>query len=420
MGSTNSTIIKVSTVKSVDLSPPDNKKAQIGEYLYIPNEIEKKQTARWEKFISRKLHLEDILNSIKESKLHKGIPLKFRWESWKSLLKANKNLQNYYSLQMNSEYKHDIEKDLDRTFPEHLYFDKANYGYFGQSALRRILNKFACKYSKIGYYQGMNFIVGFLLMVSGGKEAEVFSFLESFYSKFNLSSFFCREMTGLKHYLYIFDKLFESKLCKLYWHFKNKEISEDMWVFKYFLTFFTSDFPIHITAYIWDFLLLDTFDNIFRVVLSLLKLNQERLLKCSKFKIMQFFHSLSQLQIEPQALLKKARKIKVSPQKKAGYDREYKSLPCPIKWLSIEKKEAKSLVVSPKITVQMVIEESPELLPMFKSRPSNDYKQIINPFLVESIDKSFSGESAHEDSFDAEDVLNNLVTENDLEDLYIR
>ena len=47
----------------------------------------------------------------------------------------------------------------------------------------------------------MNYIVSFLLMVSGGKEAEVFYFIEAFYEKFQLKEFFTKEMKGLKHYL---------------------------------------------------------------------------------------------------------------------------------------------------------------------------------------------------------------------------
>ena len=63
-----------------------------------------------------------------------------------------------------------LKKDLNRTFPNHPYFDLKKQGNFGQAALERVLGKFAGKHDSIGYCQGMNFLAGFLLMASGGSE----------------------------------------------------------------------------------------------------------------------------------------------------------------------------------------------------------------------------------------------------------
>ena len=138
------------------------------------------------------------------------------------------NEQDYLFIPTKNDYANDIEKDIGRTFPKHLYFDKKYFGYIGQFALKRILSKFSHKYSKIGYCQGMNFIAGYLLLVSGGKESEVFQFMENLYSKFQLQDIFGKELKGLHYNLWIFDNIFKTQLCKLYWHFKNEEISEDM------------------------------------------------------------------------------------------------------------------------------------------------------------------------------------------------
>lgn len=420
MGSTNSRLIHLSTVKDFDLTPPDNKNAKIGIFLYIPNDIEKKHTVYWEKCLTKLMRPQQIIKTIKERKLHKGFPQKFRWDTWCTLLKIRPNLQSYFSLPVSSEYYNDIEKDLDRTFPDHIYFDKHHYGYFGQSALRRLLHKFCSKFPSIGYFQGLNFITGFLLMVSGGIEAEVFAFLESFVSRFDLTDFFSKDMKGLNHSLYIFERIFENNLCKLYWHFKNEEISEDMWVFKFFLTFFTSSFQPHITVYCWDFLLLEGNDSMTRIVLSILKANQEKLLGYTTFEILSFFAGIGMSIAEPQRLLKKACRIKVNKEKKEGFEREYKSLPCNGELYKI-KTESKQGCESPTVTIQMVTEEPPDfLMPRYKSVHNYGTRNVINPFLVDSAEKSGSGDSEIDDSFNAEDVLNNLVTESDWEGLYIR
>ena len=66
------------------------------------------------------------------------------------------------------EYNHTINKDLDRTFPEHPFFQKSAYGLIGQEQLGRVLKVYAQYNEKLGYCQGMNFVLAFLLMVNGG------------------------------------------------------------------------------------------------------------------------------------------------------------------------------------------------------------------------------------------------------------
>jgi len=50
---------------------------------------------------------------------------------------------------------------LDRTFPHLQYFLKGNEGYF---KLEKLLRAISIYYKKLGYVQGMNFIVGTILL----------------------------------------------------------------------------------------------------------------------------------------------------------------------------------------------------------------------------------------------------------------
>jgi hypothetical protein len=61
-----------------------------------------------------------------------------------------------------SGYRSKIKKDCPRTFPTHPYFKNKNL--HGQAALSRVLNAYSVQDPEIGYCQGMNFIVGVLLM----------------------------------------------------------------------------------------------------------------------------------------------------------------------------------------------------------------------------------------------------------------
>ena len=93
----------------------------------------------------------------------------------------------------------EIEKDVDRTFPEHVYFDKDYYGYIGQFSLSRVLCRFSANNPEIGYCQGVNFIAGFLLMVSGGHEIETYCMLEAVIHRFQIKNFYSEEMLGIKY-----------------------------------------------------------------------------------------------------------------------------------------------------------------------------------------------------------------------------
>jgi hypothetical protein len=53
-----------------------------------------------------------------------------------------------------------LEKDVDRTFPEHDYFERGA----GGEGLRRVLRAYALHNTSVGYCQSLNFIVGMMLL----------------------------------------------------------------------------------------------------------------------------------------------------------------------------------------------------------------------------------------------------------------
>eukprot|EP01103_Thecamoeba_quadrilineata_P002199 TRINITY_DN12193_c0_g1_i1.p1 TRINITY_DN12193_c0_g1~~TRINITY_DN12193_c0_g1_i1.p1 ORF type:complete len:550 (+),score=109.10 TRINITY_DN12193_c0_g1_i1:73-1722(+) len=63
-----------------------------------------------------------------------------------------------------------IEKDLDRTYPEHPFFKEAG----ARQKLYRVLRAFAARSRAVGYCQGLNFLAGLLLIVYHGEEAPAF------------------------------------------------------------------------------------------------------------------------------------------------------------------------------------------------------------------------------------------------------
>ena len=58
--------------------------------------------------------------------------------------------------------------------PSHPYFDKSRYGHLGQGSLSRLLKAYSVLNPDVGYAQGMNYIAGFLLILSDGDEDKAF------------------------------------------------------------------------------------------------------------------------------------------------------------------------------------------------------------------------------------------------------
>lgn len=103
--------------------------------------------------------------------VRRGIPVALRPLIWPFISRTDVYRRgysdNYYeSLLLRAEsdldpkVKDDIEKDLDRTFPGHDYFNTAE----AIICLRRVLTAFALKNEHIGYCQSLNFMAGAMLL----------------------------------------------------------------------------------------------------------------------------------------------------------------------------------------------------------------------------------------------------------------
>jgi len=84
----------------------------------------------------------------------------------------------------------EIEKDVDRTFPEHEYFGME----IGIDCLRRVLLAFALHFKDIGYCQSLNFIVGMMLLFM--EEEDAFWLLVTIIEKLLPLDYYTKSMVG--------------------------------------------------------------------------------------------------------------------------------------------------------------------------------------------------------------------------------
>ena len=128
---------------------------QIGYYLSY-NDFFNLMTA------SKKIYHKKILHKIQAKLIINGISERRHKKFWIQKCKIKYNMplyKKYFTGSTNSE--REINKDIMRTFNESHIFC-SNPDNFGK--LKRILHAFAVKHPEIGYIQGLNFIVGNLII----------------------------------------------------------------------------------------------------------------------------------------------------------------------------------------------------------------------------------------------------------------
>jgi len=176
--------------------------------------------------------------------------------------------------------ENDIQKDIPRTFPEEAYFSSEKYNRIGQEQLLRMLKALSLYFPKVGYCQGMSYLAGFLLLVSGGKELEAFWVYVTLARdvKFLLMGFYEKDFPLLEFYMHTFYELLQVKSPNLYKHLKAQLIPDQLWLLKWFLTMFLINFPPSQVIRIWDYIMQDGLLGLVKVGLSLCKLLEKDML----------------------------------------------------------------------------------------------------------------------------------------------
>ena len=197
-------------------------------------------------------------------RLKKGPPECFRWTSWciiNNLPLERNNLiyENYTNMCLEKENKERIIRDIERTFSER-NIEKEELRKM-EISLYKVLKAFWNVDKIVGYCQGMNLLVGFLLILSDFNERDTFFILLSNFSQtfklrkkyeFNFRGLFSEEFPLLCFLNYIFENLLEEYANDLKKHLEEMGMTIDLWMGKWFQTVFTIILPIDWCERLWD------------------------------------------------------------------------------------------------------------------------------------------------------------------------
>jgi len=173
-----------------------------------------------------------------------------------------------------------IVSDMPRTFPNNTNFDSTNPASM-QAPLLRVLRALANANPKLGYCQGLNYVAGLLLLAT--REEEATFWLMRALTERILPEYYSPGMPGLLVDMRALAVLARQEVPRLAAHIDRLGIPWALIASKWFICLCSDVLPVETVLRVWDCLFAEGSKVLFRVALSLLKMNEPRLLAMTEF-----------------------------------------------------------------------------------------------------------------------------------------
>ncbi|KAG8521149.1 Growth hormone-regulated TBC protein 1, partial [Galemys pyrenaicus] len=217
--------------------------------------------------------------------IRKGVPLEHRARVWLGVSGAQAQMDRnpgYYQRLLQGESDGSLEEaiwtDMNRTFPDNERFRRG-----ADPCLQRPLFNVLAAYGRhnrdVGYCQGMNFIAGYLLLVTADEE-EAFWLLDALVGQI-LPDYYGPAMLGLRTDQEVLGQLVRTKLPAVAALLDGHGVLWALVVSRWFICLFVDTLPVETVLRVWDCLFSEGSKIIFRVALTLIKQHQASILEAS-------------------------------------------------------------------------------------------------------------------------------------------
>jgi len=177
---------------------------------------------------------------------------------------------------VNSNSVKQIELDLPRTNPEHIWLR----GQEGQAALRSVLIAYSMHDQQVGYCQGLNFIVGSLLLCVDRDPESAFWLLIALTDHILYPGTYAPYLPGFQVEMLTLANLVQKKLPRLHRHLEHLGCEIHLLATDWFICLYITTLPVEVALRVWDSLFCEGAKILYRVALALLQLHEQLLLSC--------------------------------------------------------------------------------------------------------------------------------------------
>ena len=279
-----------------------------------------------------------------KKRLYKGPPDCFRTLSWcivnKIPLERDINIYyNYLLSDLEEEKKNQLKYDISRTFMN-LIMNKDEKKKIKKS-LYNVLKAFWNLDKNCGYCQGMNLIVGFMLLIFEGNELDTFYMLISLISdtftkkekyEYSFRGLFCEGFPLVDYFMYIFDILLGVNVPDVKKHLEELGIPLYLWIGRYIQSLFTIILPLKICKRLWDCIFSDNIYFLIKFGIAFTISIKTEILESNWKTISLFFKGIQESSMSPDCLffgkrlniekiISRASEIKIDPEE---YIKSYK------------------------------------------------------------------------------------------------
>lgn len=252
-------------------------KEMMNEYVAVLN----RRSMRWSKLLQEKPCVEKNL-TVKRF-VRKGVPNEHRARIWMAASGAEEQLRSkpgYYqsllAMEHDTKLKETIHTDMHRTFPDNILFQtKAEPGL--QKALYNVLLAYGQHNQSVGYCQGMNFIGGYLIIITKDEEKS-FWLMDALLDRI-LPDYYSPDMLGLKIDQEVLGELVKTKAPAVGQLMAQYPGIWTLVVSRWFICLYIDILPIETVLRIWDCLFYEGSKVLFRVALTLVLHHQTEILR---------------------------------------------------------------------------------------------------------------------------------------------
>ncbi|XP_041856805.1 growth hormone-regulated TBC protein 1-A-like [Melanotaenia boesemani] len=252
-------------------------KEMMNEYVAVLN----RRSMRWSKLLQEKPCVEKNL-TVKRF-VRKGVPNEHRARIWMAASGAEEQLKSkpgYYqsllAMEHDTKLKETIHTDMHRTFPDNILFQtKAEPGL--QKALYNVLLAYGQHNQSVGYCQGMNFIAGYLIIITKDEEKS-FWLMDALLDRI-LPDYYSPDMLGLKIDQEVLGELVKTKAPAVGQLMAQYPGIWTLVVSRWFICLYIDILPIETVLRIWDCLFYEGSKVLFRVGLTLVLHHQTEILR---------------------------------------------------------------------------------------------------------------------------------------------